>query len=498
MTDRFSTTDSSDPGLTRAAVGGVAWQGLSYLLGKALVLATTAVLARLLTPEDFGVVGLALVFIAYVEVATDLGVAQALIFMPADRRRTDAALAVNLLVSIVLVGMAMATAPAVAAFFGRPEVTELFRVLSLTLLVGGAGQVPDALLRKELRFRKRLMAGLSRACAQGIVSIALAATGLGPWAIVWGYIVGGVVWTTVTWTLADYRPSRHAWRVTFADAMPLLAYGLPVAGSSLLLSLVFDIDYLIVGRRLGAEALGFYTMAFRVPEMVIINVFNVLSAVAFPLFALARGDPARLRRGYLAGVRLQSAYGMGAGVGLAMVAPMLVHVVFGPRWEASVVPLQALALYAAFRSLGIGAVDVYKGIGRTGLAAALSLARLAVLVPALLIAVRFGIGAVAWTQAAVALALALLMQAVASRILGLPVASLGAALAPAAAAGLGVAIGAGAVRLWLPGAEWVRLAAGVLAGAIAGMASVHAVDRRFLKEMRSMLRRPAREQAIAP
>ena len=169
--------------------------------------------------------------------------------------------------------------------------------------------------------------------------------------------------------------------------------------------MIFDIDYLIVGSVLGAEALGLYTLAFRLPQVVILGVFAVLSSVAFPMFSRARADPARLKRGYVTSVRLLSAYGVAAGVGLFMVAPMLVPVVFGPQWSAAVVPLEALSLYAAARSLGAGAVDVYKGTGRPEIGVAVALVRLALLVPALVLAAHHGgIDAVAWTQAALALA----------------------------------------------------------------------------------------------
>jgi PST family polysaccharide transporter len=176
---------------------------------------------------------------------------------------------------------------------------------------------------------------------------------------------------------------------------------------------------------------------------------------------------------------------------------MVVHVVFGAKWSPSIVPLQALALYAAFRSLGIGAVDVLKAVGRPGLAAGLSFVRLAVLVPALLVAVRFGIEGVAWTQAVVAIALALLMQLVASGVLGMSPTALGSALLPALAAGAGAAIGAGAVRLWMPGSEGLRLLLAIVAGGIAGMAALHASDRRFLKDVRRLVgsRRMAEVQA---
>jgi PST family polysaccharide transporter len=168
---------------------------------------------------------------------------------------------------------------------------------------------------------------------------------------------------------------------------------------------------------------------------------------------------------------------------------MIVPVVFGPRWRASIVPLEALALYAAFRSLGNSATDVNKGTGRPTLAVQLALIRLAVLVPTLLWAATFGIEAVAWAQAAVAFVLALLMQAVTARTLQVSLGALAKSLLPALAAGLGTAIGAGAVRLWLPGASLLHLIVAVGAGAAMGLAAVWACDRPFVKDVRRVLLR---------
>jgi PST family polysaccharide transporter len=487
----FEPGSPPEQGLAQAAVGGVAWQGFSYLLGKLLVLASTVILARVLTPDDFGIVALALLFITYVEIASDLGVAQALIYLPRTQERTDAALTIAMLFSTFLVLIGLLSAPAVAAFFGQPEIASMFRVLSLSLLVAGTGQVPDALLRKELRFRQRVKADIARSTANGVTAIALALAGFGPWAIVIGYLTAGVVWSSVLWIMVDYRPGRgfwRVWRVRWEVARPLLSYGVPAAANGVLLSLVFDVDYLIVGRRLGAEALGYYALAFRIPEMVIINVFYVLSAVAFPVLSRTSHDLPRLRRGYLRTVRLQTVYGVGAGVGMAVVAPFLVMVLFGSKWIPSIVPLEALALYAAFRSLGIGAVDVYKALGRPGLAVVLSFVRLAVLVPALVLATTWGINGVSWTQAVVALAMAVLMQAVAWRVLRLPARSLGPSFGPALAVGMGVFLGAGAVRLWLPGSDVVLLVTGVIVGAAGGFLALRIVDRTFVPEVLELIR----------
>ncbi len=482
--------EDSDPGLARTAAGGVLWQGLSYFSGKALVLVSTAILARLLSIDDFGLVGFALVFITYAEVLTDLGVAQALVYFPSDRRRSDAALALCLVSSAMVVVLAFFAAPAVARFFGEPEVTNLFRVLSLSLFFAGIGQVPDALIRKELKFRNRLIADLARAFGQGGVSVVLALMGAGAWAIVAGYLAGNLFRSIASWVLVDYRPSASFWRYNGEVWRPLVRYGAASAGSGLLLSLVFNIDYLIVGKILGKDALAFYTLAFRLPQMAIINIFHVLSAVAFPMFSRVRDDPPRLRRGYLTGVRLQTVFGVGAGVTLAVVAPMLIEVVFGvPKWSASIVPLQALALYASFRSLGIGAVDLYKGMGKPGLALLSSIIRLLVLLPALLLAADAGIDAVSWTQAGVALVLAVMMQVVAARILELPLVELIKALLPSLAVGLAAAIGALPVRLWLPGPAIVRLLAALVAAGGCALLALWMTDPKLVTQMKGLLRR---------
>lgn len=491
------TRKGAPSGLSRLAVGGVFWQGLSLVLGKGFTLAATIILARLLTPDDFGLVGLALVFITFAEYGADLGVAQALVYFPRDRRNENAALGLSLLTGGGLCAAGVLLAPLVADFFDDPRVTPMFQVLSASLLVTAARQVPDALLRRELRFRRRVATELARAVVQGIVSVVLAMAGFGPWAIVWGYVAGNLVWSVAAWVVVDYRPGRF-WRLTASTARPLLAYGAPAAAQGLLAALIFDVDYLIVGKLLGPEALGYYTLAFRLPQLLIINVFFVLSAVAFPMFSRAREDVARLRRGYLTSVRLQSTYGVAAGVGLFMIAPMVVTVAFGPKWTESAVPLQALALYAAFRSLGTGAVDVYKGIGRPGLAALVALGRFAALVPALLVAARSGIEAVAWTQAALALVFAVGMQGVASRIVGLSLADLAAALRPALAVAVGTAAGAGAVRFGLPGPEELRLGVALAAGGGLGFAALWLADAQFVRDVKALLTRRGGAPAVAP
>ena len=488
--------EAPEQGLGRVAVAGAGWQSVSYVGGKLLVLVSTAILARLLTPSDFGLVALALVFVTYAEVVADLGVAQALIYLPHRRSYADAAVVLSAAWSVALVVAALLAAPAVAAFFDRPDVVPIFRVLSLSLLLNGIGQVPDALLRRDLRFRTQIAGNLARAAVQGATSVALAVAGLGPWAIVLGQIAGEAAWVATLWALVDYRPRRGFHRLERSDVRALVGYGAPAAGNALVLSLVFNVDYLIVGRRLGARSLGYYTLAFRIPQMLIIQVFYVLSTVTFPLFARVRGDADRLRSGYLLAVKLQSVYGAVAGVALAVTAGDLVPLVFGERWMPSVVPLRALALYAVFRSLGIGAVDLLKALGRPGLAFRLSLLRLALVAPLLWVLAGRGIDEVSWGQAGAALALAGVVQAVAARAGGVPLSGLARAVAPAAAAGLAGAAAGAALTAVLPEGHLLRV---VVAGAGAlacGAATLVVVDRTIVSQLRALLAR-RREPAAA-
>jgi lipopolysaccharide exporter len=462
----------TDPGgpdrLTGATVNAVAWQGLSFALGKVLVLVATIVLARVLGPEEFGLVGLALVFVGFVEVMADFGIAQSLIYYRDSPRAADAALACTVVSGLLLAGGTALAAPYLAQALGDPAITEFLRVLSLSFVLGSFGIVPDVLLRRDLLFKRRLAVQLSSSVTRGGVSIGLALAGAGAWSLVWGQIAAVTVTSVVAWSRVRYRPDLRWWRIRWGDVRPLLAFGAPTAANGLLSTVILNVDYIIVSRALGATALGFYLLAFRLPEMVIVSVFQVLSQVAFPVFSRARKQPGRMRRGYLRMLRLQTTYGVVVGCVLAAAAPVLVPVVFGPGWEQSVFPLQALAIYAAFRSLGMGVVDVLKAMGRPSLALSMSVVRLLVLVPALVLATHWGINGVAVAQVAVALLFAAVMQVMAGRMLGARPLELLSACAPAVGAGIVAAGCAALVAAVVPGDDVVRLAAGLAAAGMAG------------------------------
>lgn len=474
--------------MLRTGANGVLWQGLAQVVGKLVVLLTTVVLARLLVPQAFGLVSLALVLITYAEAFADAGVAQALIYLPRSRATLRAALVCSLVAGVVLMLAAITAAPALAEFFRRDDVAPLTRLLAVSLLATSLGALPESLLRRDLLFRRLTVATVARVVVTGGVSISLALAGNGAWSLAWGTVTGSATYAAVTWLLLPDKPDLTVWRAHRSEVRQVLSYGVPVAGSSLLSKLIFNVDYLIVGRMLGAGALGYYTLAFRIPELAIINVFFVLSAVAFPMFSRLRGDKRSMGTAYLFSVRLYSLYGVSAGVGLAVLAPLAVPLLFGPRWESAVAPLVPLALYAACRSIGVGANEVYKALGRPGLALSLSLLRIAVLVPALILGARLdGIVGVAWAQVAASLAMAFLMQGRAAQVLGLGLSELGRAIGPGLLAGVTVlAVGVPLSRLPLPPAVCLLL---VVTASVAGVVLMLALlQRSLLRELVTAVR----------
>jgi lipopolysaccharide exporter len=485
-------TGSSPPrDLAQAGAHGALWQGLAQVIGKSVVLLTTIVLARLLSPHEYGLVALALVLMTYAATLADAGVAQALVYLPRNAESARAALFASVSAGLVIALAVTAAAPLIADFFDNPEVAPLVRLLALSLLATSVGAVPESLLRRLLEFRRLTIATVTRAIVTGAVTLSLALAGYGAWSLAVGTVAGALAYTAACWLLLPDHVPLQLWRVRRSELVAVVRYGAPVAGSTLLGRLIFDVDYVVIGRLLGAGALGYYTLAFRLPEFVIINIFLVLTSVMFPLYTHARGEPERLRRGYLKSLQVQALYGVTAGVGLAVVAPYVVPLVFGTKWLPTVVPLAVLALYAAVRSLGAGANEVYKALGRPGLSIVISLVRLAILLPALIVATRWGIVGVAWAQLIVAGVFAIGMQTVAARVMGSRARDVVTAVAPPLLCGAVVAV-VGLIGRALPLGTTASLVVTVCAAVAAVVLFLRLAYPSILAELLRLVRSGAR------
>lgn len=472
----------------QATARATLWNGAAYALSKGLLFLTSVLLARLLVPADFGLLALGLLAINLLDTLDDFGVGDALVQRQAEADRAGgAALVLNLLTGLGMTVVAFLSAPWVAAFFNEPRALPVVQALAFTFLIKGLGLTHEARLRKNLDFRRRALAEIGRVATKGLVSVGLALAGFGVWSLVWGQLGGGLAATLLYWMVA-----RSRLRPSFDLGLmrSLLGFGSQLVVVELLGMLHKNIDYLIVGRRLDAAQLGYYTIAFRVPELVIIGLCYLLSQALFPTYARLQQDPSALRRGFLSALRYLSLVTVPAGIGLMMVTPEFVDLVYTARWAPAVPVMQALALYAAVYSLSFNAGDVYKAIGRPDILARLGVFKLLLTVPVLWWAAGFSIVHVALGQLAVTVVLTLVRLTVASRVLAVRPLALVQALAPAMASAAGMLLTLLLLgRLLAAAPPVVRLLLLSLGGAAAYGLLLRILFREALAELLGQVRR---------
>lgn len=477
---------SDKQSLSTRTLHGMLWAYGSFAAGRALTLVSTAVLARLLDPRDFGLVALALVFTAVLETVADLGLGQVLVI--ADRRelqaRADTVFVASLAIGAVLAVLIAALGPLAAAFFDQPALTGLMALLGANFLLRSLGSTHYALAERALDFRTRTQAEVAEVLVRGVVAIALAAAGAGALSIVGGQLAGTVALVVTLWRLVPWRPRLRGERTPLRAMWRL---GAAFGGVDLLAALSNNVDYVFIGRVLGPASLGLYSIGFRLPELLVMNVTLVAGRVLFPAFAAVASDG--LPRAFEISLRYTVMLSLPLAAGLAALAHPIVVALFGARWEGAATPMRVLTLYALALTLNIPAGTAYKAGGRPHLLLALALPRLAVLVVSIALLVDRGIVAVAACQAGAALLVAVASTILAVRMLALPARRLSAAIwRPLMSA---VAMGAVLTLVAELLAPWPALVLGPPLGAALYLALLWLVARDDLAELWLRLR-PAR------
>ncbi len=381
--------------LAKKTVQGTMWAYASFSGGKVLIFISTIILARLLSPDDFGLMGFALLVIYYLDLRA-LQMGAALIYKKDEPdKAANTAFIISLLSGLALFLIANLLSPLVASFFQEARVELILRALSLTFIFSSFGYVHEALLEKELDFKKKFIPDLVQGIVKGAISMVLALLGYGAWSLVWGQVVGALAWTLTLWIVLPWRPSFTFYK---SVARELLGYGLQLMAADFLCLIHTEADYLIVGKLLGGTALGFYMLAVRAPDFLIINFCAVITRVLFPAYSKLQDDLPALRRGFLTSLKYISLVTIPVGVGLFFVAPDLVLIFYTDKWANSIPVLQALALNAALMSLDWTAGDIYKARGRPDILTKLNVVENVFIIAALWFGAGYGIVGVAMAR----------------------------------------------------------------------------------------------------
>ena len=343
-------------------LSGFGWSSLAVVIKALLTLLVLAVLSRLLTPNDFGLIGIVWILMELVTRFGQTGIGHALV-QHQDLTACHIEIASTLSVGLGVAAAAVIwlLAPHFAQFFDESTITTLLKVLCIALVIGGVGVVPEHLLRRNLRFKQLMVADLlSYAVGYGLTATVLAWQGLGVWALVWAELARVLIRTGI---MSIYSPPSLHLRLTVRDAADLVLRG---AGYSFLQVFDFIVRMgasFVVGRWLGATSLGYYTRADRLASLPFQYLGGNLFEVAFPAMAQRQQRADRLGAAYLHGIEILLLVVLPVSVLMFGTAPKIVAVVLGEQWDETVPVLQILAISIPFQTGGILNIAVIRASG---------------------------------------------------------------------------------------------------------------------------------------
>lgn len=399
---------------------GLLWSLLNTVIGRTGTLLAGIVIARVLTQEDFGVFAVALVVLSATLSINELGVSVAILRWQGDPARiapTVASLSV-LASSTLYVGIFFA-APWIAATLGAPAATGVIRLLCIGVLIDALSAVPAAQLVREFRQRARFAVDTTNFVISTSVTITLALLGHGAWSLAWGRLAGNLVSAVILLVLA---PGQFRLGLNREVLAPLLRFGLPLAGSNLVVVGMINLDKAVTGHVLGPVALGVYVLAFNLSSWPV-NVLSVtVQPIAIPGFAQLLDDPDRLRRTVERGYAALLTGTLLVSIPLAVLSEPVIRFVYGQKWIEAAGVLQVLAIFGAVRVVMSLLYDLMVAAGRTRQSLWVQTCWVLALAPALYVGARlYGITGVAWAQVAVAVLVVLPLSVVAVRPVGLSI-----------------------------------------------------------------------------
>lgn len=334
--------------LDRSLVHGVAWTAVAKWVAQGLTVVSWLIVARLLSPQDYGLVGMAAVYLGLVTLISEFGLGTAVL---ADRELSREQLTQlnGLAVLLGLAGVLVSAALAVplGRFFRAPQLPLVVVVMSASFLIASFKTIPLALLQRDLHFRTLAVVDLAQALVVTVGMIGFALLGLGYWTLVCGGLLGALV---STGALLRLRRLPLAWpRPSSLRRALTVSADVVIARVCWYASL--KADFLIAGRLLGQTALGYYSVGWTLASIAVERIAALVGHVTPAFFSAVQQDDAAIRRYVLRITEGLALVTFPLSIGLALVARDLVPVFLGPQWAGTVLPLQLLAVYAAFRSI---------------------------------------------------------------------------------------------------------------------------------------------------
>ena len=369
-------------------LSGVKWNALGQFSAYAIQFVLGVVIARLLDPADYGVIGMLAIFMAIAQWFVNSGFGNALI-RKSDRTEVDCSTAFyfNVAVAILLYGVLFVSAPAIAAFYNTPLLTAVVRVYSLTLIIGSLGIVPRALRSVAVDFKTQAYASVISVIVSGLVGLYLAFSGYGVWALVWQSIIGSCVSVAVIWVLARWRP---LWAYSWESFRSMFSYGSRLLASGLLHTVYTHASSILIGKFYTPAELGNYDRGNSIAALPSLRLSTVFNSVTFPILSKVQDDDERLKNVYHKYVAMTSLVIFFVMTLLAVVARPLVLLLLTEKWLGAVPFLQVFCFAFMFDSICRLNNNMMYVKGWSGMFLKLEIIKKAVVTPFFLLAIPYG------------------------------------------------------------------------------------------------------------
>jgi O-antigen/teichoic acid export membrane protein len=349
--------------LESRTIRGIGWSASSQIARLLMQILISAILARLLTPSDFGLIAMVAVFSNFVAIFSDFGLTSAIV---QKKEISDEALSstfwINIGLGALLTLALAASAPLIAAFYSQPRLTALVVFISTTFFISSFGNVQGGLLMKRMNFKALAIIGICAIGISGPIAIFLAFSGYGIWSLAWYTVLSTFITVVLTWIYARWVPH---FLLGLRHMKGLLRFGANLTGFSFVNYFESNVDNLLIGRFLGSAPLGFYNLAYTLLLFPTSNISNVVGRVMFPALSMIQHDKQLVREAYISANRYIAVISFPLMVWVLVTAPQLILVIYGPKW-ISVVPLiQIFALAAIEQSIGGNVSWIFLSQGRT-------------------------------------------------------------------------------------------------------------------------------------
>lgn len=375
--------------LKSATLSGMIWKSGERFANQSVSFIVSLILARILAPEDYGVIAIVTVFINIMNVFVTSGYGAALIQKKdSDDNDYNSMFTFSGLLSVFLYFVLFFTAPLIAKIYKNDILVPLIRVMALRMPIASFNSIQQAYVAKKMQFRKFFLSTLGGTVFSAIVGISMALSGYGVWALACQYLTSVIIDTIILFIQFDWRYKPY---YSHKLAVPMIKFGSRVLCATLIDSVYQEIRTLIIGKKYDTSSLAYYNRGEQFPKLIVLNFSTVIDGVLLPAFCKLQDDIYRLRTGLRRSVQVSTFVVMPAMILMAIVAKPMITIILTEKWLNAVPYVQIFCISYMFNPLQSSSTQVIKALGKSNVYLMLEIIKKSIFVVALLFAMHFGV-----------------------------------------------------------------------------------------------------------